>query len=367
MTPEELRADIPAVEETTYLNTGASGPSPQRVIDAVEDCLEEHEMSHAGEGPYPYAWDQFDRTHERVAEFIGADPSEVALTESTCDGINRVASALDWEEDDAVVRTDLEHSAGILPWDRLRDRRGVEVRVVGSDRGRLDMDDVKEAVDGANLLFFSAIDWGHGTELPIRELADVAHDAGARVLVDAVQVPGQTAMDVHDWGVDYVAAAGHKWLLGPWGTGFVYVAEDAVDDLQPLQLGYRSVEEANADPYELDAGASRLELGTTNPAPYAGLREAMDTIESIGFETVESHIEGLTDRLKDGLDDDAILSPDVYESGLVSFTVDDPEATVERLGEENVVIRSLPMPGVVRASLHVFNTEEDVDRLLDVL
>jgi selenocysteine lyase/cysteine desulfurase len=143
------------------------------------------------------------------------------------DGINRIACALPWEPGDAVVRTDLEHPAGILPWQRLARQRDVEVRVVGSEAGRLDLDAYREAVDGAALVCLSALTWNYGTHLPVAELVDVAHDAGALVLVDAVQVPGQAPMDVGEWGADAVAAAGHKWLLGLWGAGFLYVEESA--------------------------------------------------------------------------------------------------------------------------------------------
>ncbi|MFC4357658.1 aminotransferase class V-fold PLP-dependent enzyme [Halobium salinum] len=368
MDPAELRADVPTFDETVYLNTGASGPSPRRVVAAANDCLERHEFDAPGEeGMYPFAWDQFDRTRERVAEFVGADPDEIALTQSTSDGINRVACAIDWEPGDTVVRTDLEHSAGILPWKRLRDRRGVEVEVVQTDAGRLDLDDLDDALADAELLFLSAIDWCYGTELPVAEAVELAHEAGARVLVDAVQVPGQTTMDVREWGADYVVAAGHKWLLGPWGAGFVYVDRAAAEALEPSFVGYRSVEEPMAESYVFKPGAPRLEVGTTSPGPYAGLRAAMDAIEAVGLDTVERHVERLTDRLKAGLPDGALLSPREYESGLVSWRVDDAEATVERLREEGVVLRSLPVDGAVRASLHVVNTEEDVDRLLGAL
>jgi selenocysteine lyase/cysteine desulfurase len=364
----ELRADIPALDRTVYLNTGASSPSPRRVVDAAEGCLEDHEFeSPGGEGMYPYAWEQFDRTRERVAEFLGCDPVEVALTQSTSDGITRVAGALDWEEGDRVVRTDLEHPAGTLPWAYLAERRGVEVEVLGSERGRIDRDALAEALDGAELLFLSAIDWCYGTRLPVAEAVETAHDAGAKVLVDAVQVPGQRPIDVRKWGAEFVAAAGHKWLLGPWGAGFVYAREDAAAGLDPSAVGYRSVADPEAGTPELAAGAARLETGTSSPGPYAGLREAMDVIEEVGLDAVTGRVERLTDRLKAGLPDDALLSPREYESGLVSWRVDDAAATVERLRGSGIVVRSLPVDGAVRASLHAFNTADDVDRLLEAL
>ena len=370
MTPEDLRDEIPAFEDATYLNFGASGPSPRRVVEAAERFQERHEYeAPAGEGPYPVALDAYEDVRETVADFVGADPEEVALTQSTTDGINRFAGALEWDPaaDPVVVRTDLEHPAGILPWQRLERARDVEVRVIETEDGRVDRDAYLEAVEGATLVCLSALTWTHGTRLPVGELVDIAQNAGARVLVDAVQVPGQTPLDVGEWGADAVAAAGHKWLLGVWGAGFLYVDEDVLPDLDPAAIGYRSVADPDADEYELAPSAARFEVGTTNPAPHVALVEAIETFEAIGLDTVEERIRRLAGRLADGVPDDRLLSPATPESGLVTVDVDDPERTVERLDERGIVVRDLPAPDAVRASVHAVNTAEDVDLLLEAL
>ena len=187
------------------------------------------------------------------------------------------------------------------------------------------------------------------------------------MLVDAVQSVGQHPVDVDSWGADGVAAAGHKWLLAPTGTGFLYVAEDFARELQPAQIGYLGLADADADPYELHPDARRFEVGTASPAPYAGLAEGIAVIEEVGFDTIADHVQGLTDRLKDGVEADRLVSAREYESGLVTIDVEDPEATVERLAEEDVVVRDIPGTGTVRVSVHAFNTAEDVDALLDGL
>jgi selenocysteine lyase/cysteine desulfurase len=368
-TPADVRDAVPAFDDVRYMNTGASGPSPRPVVEAAQQTLEAHEWDAAGDpGPYPYAFDRYEQTRADVASFVGADETEIALTQSTTDGINRIASAIDWEPGDAVVRTDLEHPAGVLPWQRLK-RYGGEVRVVPTSEGRIDREAYREAIEDAKLVCFSALTWNFGTHLPVAELVADAHDAGARVLVDAVQVPGQTALDVSEWNADAVAMASHKWMMGLWGAGFLYVNGDVAGDLHPGQIGYRGVEEAGPDDYELKAGAPRFEVGTTSPAPYAALSAAVDFLEEIGMGTIESHIDDLANRLVEGVPTGRLISPRDPESGLVTVSVDDPEATVERLTEEyDVVIRSLPDPeGAIRASLHVYNTVEDVDRLLDGL
>jgi len=373
MEPSELRADVPALERATYFNTGASGPSPTRVAEAVESCLEYHEYeAPTSEGMYSAAFDVFDRTRETVAGHLGATAEEIALTQSTTDGINRIAAALDWERGDAVVRTDLEHSSGILPWKRLS-RHGIEVEVVESEDGRIDVDEMAAGFDDAKLVVMSSLTWSHGTQLPVAEVVERAHEAGALVLVDAVQSPGQMPVDVNEWGADFVAGAGHKWLLGPYGAGFLYVDGGAERHLEPAHVGYRSVEDPNAEEYAYEPGAHRLEVGTVSPAPYAGLQEAIELIEELGYDTIQDRVAGLNDRLKEGIvatDGVSLVSPREYESGLVTFTVDDrdPETFVEELADDGVQIRSLPFPeNAVRASVHVFNTAGDVDALLDAL
>ncbi len=367
MRPADLRADMPALDDLVYLNTGASGPSPRRVVEAATGFLERHAYeAPGGEGMYPVAWDELDRTREAVADLLNASPEEIALTQSTADGIARTANALPWDEGDTVVRTDLEHAAGILPWRRLADTEGISVRVHETECGRLDLETLETQLRDADLLCLSSLAWNYGTRLRVREAVALAHEAGAKVLVDAVQSPGQMDIDVREWGADFVAGAGHKWLLGPWGAGFLYVAEEATEALQPDHVGYRSVEDPNGEGYRYHGSARRLEVGTLSPAPYAGLREAVRTMESIGLPTVEARIAKLTDRLKHGLGD-RLVGPAEYESGLVTFEADDPERTVESLADSGIAVRSLPYPEAVRASVHAFNSEEDVDALLDAL
>jgi cysteine desulfurase/selenocysteine lyase len=367
MDPEDLREAIPALEDCAFFNTGASGPSPTQVIDAVTDFHHRHK----GTGPctgemYEIASETREAARETVAAHVGADTGEIALTQSTVDGINIVANGFDWEPGDSVVRLDVEHPAGMLPWWYLEREVGIDVRVVETTRGHLDVADLAAAVDDTTkLVCLSSVTWTHGTTVPVGQAVDRAHDAGARVLVDAVQSVGQHHVDVADWGADFVAASGHKWLLGPWGSGFLYVAEDALDALTPSRIGYFGVEETE-ESLGFATDASRFELGTTALAPYAGLAAGIDAIESVGLDQVGARIERLTDRLKAGLGD-RLLSPRAYESGLVTFAADDPEGVVDRLADAGVVIRTLPDPEACRVSVHAFNTAAEVDELLEAL
>ncbi|MFB6133436.1 MAG: aminotransferase class V-fold PLP-dependent enzyme [Halanaeroarchaeum sp.] len=365
---QDVRADIPALQDGRYMNWGASGPSPRVVVDAVETAIETHEYeSPTAEGMYPNAFGVLESARETIGDFIGADPADVALTQSTTDALNRVANGLEWTPEDTVLLTDVEHSAGRLPWLRLSHEYGFEVEVLQTDAGRIDRDEFARRADAASVVCFSAIDWLHGRLQPVSALTDLARDAGALSVVDAVQVPGQRAMPVDQWGADVVAAAGHKWLLGPWGAGFVYVDDAVAEGMTPRNVGYRSVEDPNATDYEFKPGARRLEVGTVNPGPYAGVQAAIEVISDLGIDTIEAEIRDLTEYLKDDVEPDRLLSPDGFHSGLITVEIDRPDAVVDRMADAGIHVRSLPTDGTVRASVHAVNRRSDVDAFLDAL
>jgi selenocysteine lyase/cysteine desulfurase len=187
----------------------------------------------------------------------------------------------------------------------------------------------------------------------------------AEVLDDAVQSVGQTPIELSEWEVEYVAAAGHKWLVGPWGAGFLYVAEDVIPELRPRHVSYRGIDR---DSPELDRhpDARRFEVGTTSAAPYVGLQTALKRISSVGVDTIETRIESLTTLLKDELPASRLLSPRPFESGLIAIDDDAPERSVEQLAAHDIHVRSIAEPNAIRLSIHAFNTESDIRRFLSV-
>jgi cysteine desulfurase/selenocysteine lyase len=145
------------------------------------------------------------------------------------------------------------------------------------------------------------------------------------------------------------------------------VSDDVIDTLEPRTIGYRGVVTPTDETYEFEPSARRFEIGTTNPAPYVALQTAIETLDEIGLDTVESRIQQLTTRLVNGVPDDRLFSSTSPASGLVTIDVDDPATAVDRFKETNIIIRSLPDPDAIRASLHVFNTQEDIETLLEEL
>jgi selenocysteine lyase/cysteine desulfurase len=366
MNLNEFRATIPSVNDVTYLNTGSSSPNSVDVVESMQDFLEYHGYeSPTGPGMYSPVYEVFEKTRKDVATFLNARPEEVALTQSTGDGISRVANAIQWNDGDTVVRTDLAHPSFAVPWSALERDFGINTTVVETTDGHVDLDDVKDAVADARLVCLSSVTRNYGTRLPVEMITEIAHDAEAEVLVDAVQSVGQVPVDVTDWGADYVAGASHKWLVGPWGAGFLYASEDVVSDLRPRHRSYRGVDR-DSEEFALHPDARRLEVGTRSAAPYVGLRTALDRVSSIGMETIESRIESLTTLLKDELPASALLSPRTFESGLVAVDDDTPGRTVERLANHDVQVRSISEPDAIRLSIHAFNTESDIRRFLSV-
>lgn len=366
MDVEDLRTDIPAVDGTIYLNTGATSPSPRRVVKAMERTIEHHQYDAPGsDGMYPVAYEAFNEARDAVAHLINALPENVTLTQSTTDGLNVVAGGIDWDCSDTVVTTDLEHPSGILPWTR----GGANIVRVESEQGRFNLDDWKDAVQDAQLVALSSISWNYGTKLPVQQIVELAHDAGALVAVDAAQSPGHVPVNVHDWDADFVAATGHKWLLGPWGAGFLYVHPNAESAIESHRQGSKSIDSFNyeAMTWEYKTGADRFHSATLSPSSYAGLEAAIEFQLAIGPENVLARIRELTQRLKEGLDDDRLLSPECFESGLVSFEADDPDALVTQLSDEDIEVRAIPYPDAVRVSIHAFNNEADIDTFLDAI
>ncbi len=366
-TPAELRERLPACDSTAYFNTGATGPTPDYLLDVLDDWNRYHVVDVLEDSDaYVVGFQAYEAIRERVAPFLGAAPAELALTESTADGLSAVVAALELGEGDVAVTTDLEHPAADVPLGRLERHHGVEIRTVETHGGRIDTDEFAAAVDGADLAVFSSLAWNYGTRLPVSELVEIADDAGAFTVVDAVQEPGQCPVDVSEWDADAVVGSGHKWLLGVWGAGFLTVDEEALSALAPAQVGYRSVTEPNGA-FQLKPSAARFERGTTAIGPHVALTESIRTFEAIGVETVRAEILRLTDRLVDQLPDERVVSPTTPETGLVTVDVPEPETTVDRLGEADIAVRSLPDPDCVRASVHAFLTNEEVDRLATAL
>lgn len=244
---------------------------------------------------------------------------------------------------------------------------GLEIRVLETDDGRIDETRLEALLEGATVLCLSAVDWLYGRVHPVEELVVLAHSYDALALVDAVQAVGQGSVDLKHRGADVVAAAGQKWLLGPWGAGFLHVDEAALPALEPLHVGYRSVSSSSGGTYTLEPDSRRFELATMSPAPFAGLETALSVIDSVGQQAISRRIQQLRSFLVEAVPENRLLSPPAELSGLPTVSVENPKSIVETLEEQGVSVRSVSVPNAIRVSVHAPNTEADLEGLIEVL
>jgi selenocysteine lyase/cysteine desulfurase len=358
-----LRAMLPITDAVVYLNTGASGPLTTRVQEAGTAAL--RRQARAAD-PYEFAAAVTEDAREQVAGVVGASPAAVAFTQSTTASINAGILACELEADETVLTTSIEHGAVRFPLERQR-RRGVNIITIDAPHGRIDRDAYSAAIREADLVVMSAVSWTHGTALPVRALTDEAHDAGARVLIDAVQAVGQRPVDVHRWGADMVAFSGHKWLMAPWGVGVLVVGPDAVEALTPAMVGYAGVEPETPG-YAWRPDARRFELGTRAVVPLAGLSAAIDQIESVGLDAIARWNRARAQQLIDDLDGVVAALGTPGETGIVTLEVDAPDEMVDALAEQGFIVRSIPgLPGALRVSMHIFTTPAEVSAFAEAL
>jgi len=387
------RWEVPVLAESDviYFDSAATSLVPGRVLDVILDYYEEVGAA-AGRSAHRLAaraTAMLADARETAASFFKCEPEEVVFTRNTTDGINLVAAGLDWNPGDRVVTTLFEHHSNLLPWMKLRDERGVELEVVRPDEdGRFTAESFAEALAKKNvkLLAFTHRSNVLGTELPAADIVKVARGVGVMTLLDAAQSAPHFPIDLSKIDTDFFAMSGHK-ALGPKGAGVLVVKKRNFDRLKPARLGGGVIADVTLDGYELADSPTRYEAGTHDPAAAAGLAEAFRVLDELGMDRVAEHDRALGARLYKGLKTVAgvtVFGPSdpAERTGTCAFALDGVKphraaALYDRLG--NVAVRSghhcaLPLAteylgrreGTVRASLYVYNSEEEVDRFLEV-
>ena len=378
----KLRAQIPALANMTYMNTGWSGPSPRQVVDALKDRIDlEMREPPASPAALESGREIRGQAQQAAARLFNAAAEEVLLTRNTTEGLNIVLSGLNWQPGDEIVTCSLEHPSVLGPAWMIAERYGARVQVV-----MLDPHDSKETIlekfQGAmtprtRLLFISHIQYSTGMRMPAAELADMAHDHGAQILLDGAQTGGHINLDMPANGFDFYAIPGQKWMLGYEGVGALYIRQELIPQVHPAHTGGRAfVSPVNPDHREPNPAVMEKFLGGSSSVPLQAMfLEAARFIEAIGVENIEARNRQLASRLMAQLresPDVSVLSPDdpSMSSGLVSFSVTgwEPEALSEHLWTNHrVVVRHIQYPPAVRASLHFFNTEDEVDEVAEAV
>ncbi len=381
MDVQKLRDEIPVLRNLTYMNTGWSGPPPRAAADAMQARVAlEAEQGSTTPGVYESGREVQDEARRTAARLLGADVDETLVTRNTTEGLNIVLSGLDWKEGDEIVTCNLEHGSVLSPSWHIAHRYGAKVQVLD-----IDPQDSHDAIVGkfeaamnerTRLIFVSHIEYSTGLRMPAVDLCRVAHANGAEIMLDGAQTGGHIALDVHRDGFDYYSIPGQKWVLGYEGVGALYIRRELIEQVHPAHTGGRAVtqvgEPGEPDNYRINPSIMEKFLGGSGSVPLqAAFVEAAKFIESVGVPEIESRNVSLAARFKAQLAEISavnVLSPmsDSQSAGLVSFAVAGQSAddVVARIWQDHrIVIRQVHYPESIRASLHFFNTEEEVDTL----
>jgi len=381
-----------------FLDSAASSQKPASVLDAMADY---YGTTHANvhRGVYALAEEataRYEGARATVARFIGAaDSREVVFTKNGTEAINLVAKA--WgrahlRAGDAVVLTEMEHHANLVPWLMLKDEIGVELRYIPvDDGGYLDLSGLDRLLDGARLVSFTAASNVLGTLTPVRRLAEAAHAAGALAVLDACQYVPHLATDVVALGADFVAFTGHK-MLGPTGIGVLWGRAEVLEATPPFLGGGDMICDVRLDGFTPNELPWKFEAGTPPIAEAVGLAAAVRYLEALGMVAVRRHEVELTAYaltvLRSRFDDAVTVhgpADPAHRGGVVSFSFRapggrevHPHDVSQVLDQSGVCIRAghhcakplmrrLGVGATARASMYVYNDEADVDALADAL
>ena len=371
------RAEFPwaAAGDRVYLNHASTGPLPARTVRTLRA------WSDMRAEPWRITddmeFDVMDRARALAARLLGAGPDEIALTTNTSHGINIAARCLPLSAGDVVVSPDREFPANVYPWMALA-REGIVYERVGcTSAGLPDEDALLAALDRprVKVLALSWVSFATGYVCDLAKLGRACRERGIYFVVDAIQGVGAGALDARACHIDILACGGQKWLLSPWGTGFAYVRRELASRLEPRQVGWLAVR-GSSDfnrlvDYDLSwyDDARRFEVGTLPYQDLAGFCASLEMLLEVGIERIERHVTGLVDttlsRLR--MTEAAAITPAERSkrAGILTVRLENAAAVSERLARAGIVC-SL-REGAIRLSPHLYSTEDDVHRAVDLL
>jgi cysteine desulfurase/selenocysteine lyase len=395
---EQIRADFPLLgrevngKSLVYLDSGATSQKPASVIEAI-DSYYRHSNANIHRAVYDLGEEStalYEHAKQRVADFIGGQFEETIFTRNVTEAINLVRYT--WGRQnvtagDVVLITQMEHHSNIVPWQLLcqEQQAKLEYLTVG-DEGRLDLDELDAKLDTGKVKLVSVTHVSNvlGTINPVAEIAHRAHGAGARVLVDAAQAVPQLPVDVSATGADFYGFTGHK-MLGPTGVGVLWARRELLEEMPPFLGGGDMIRTVEPDHSTWNDLPWKFEAGTSSIADGVGLGVAVDYLSELGMPAIRAHEQELTTYALDRLSE--VQGVQIYgprpaseRGGIISLQMEGihPHDIAEICNREGVCIRAghhcaqplmraLGVPATARASFHVYNTLDDVDRLVDAL
>ena len=374
---KDYRQEFQDFSPTVYLDCAHQGPFPRSTEARVQRAIQV--KCHPDRLNAVEYFDLPERVRSQFAALIGADPAEIALTNSATQGIGIVAAGLGLKAGDEVVITSRNFPSNLFTWLHLR-RLGVRVHVVKPASHHVAPEEIIPMLNRRTRVL--AVDWvsyTSGARIDLAAFGDLAHRHGALLVVDATQGVGAIPLKIHDLPVDVLAVAAYKWLLGPYGTGFAYLRLDIQDRLDLPVVNWLTVEGSEdfdalpTDEFTLPRTAKIFDVPeTSNFINLSALEASLEFVERVGVETVNEHCAHLLDRLGEGLQRRGYRLSDAakpeYRSTILGFQADSLGATTElhRKLRANQVAVSL-RHGMIRVSPYLYNNEPDVDRLLEVI
>lgn len=374
---KSFRAQMEVTKNWAYFDHAAVGPLPRTSADVM--CRYAEQLATQGDTVWLNWLHEVEATRGKAARLLNAKSEEIALLPSTTAGIGVVSEGFPWRAGDNVVTLDNEFPSNRLPWLHLAGR-GIETRQVETIDGRVDLNRVADQVDErTRIVAASWVGYASGYRLDVASLVELAHQRGALVLLDAIQGLGVFPLDVAATGVDFLAADGHKWLLGPEGAGILYCREALIDELRPLAVGWHSSRRpfdfTSQTSLDLRPDAARFEGGTLNMVGFMALGASLTLLAELGLGANQSPLaervidlsNSLVERLQQIGARLCYTRERGAESGIVTFELAgvEPEEVRRKCASAGVAL-SCRGRGV-RVSLHAYNDDADVERLMSAL
>ncbi len=368
----DLREQVPAARQWAYFDHAAVAPISRPAQEVFAEWLDDVALNG---GVNWHKWRRrLEETRSAAASLLGADLDEIAFIRNTTEGVTLVAEGFPWQPGDNVVTPGGEFPSNYYPWVNLKSR-GVEVRVVPSEDGRVSLEQLEAACDQrTRIIAVSWVEYSTGWRHDLDALADLAHRLGALLFVDGIQGLGVCPLDVRRTPVDFLAADGHKWLLGPEAAGVLYIRREHLDLLRPLGVGWNSVRHAgdfSNTAFDLKPSAGRYEGGAYNMGGLLALGASLKLLLQFGiqriFERVVEYTELVCERLRSVGASIASDRSEKHRSSIVSFELPNKDPVEVRRQCRKAGVALNCRNGRLRVSPHAYNNEDDLEQLLTVL
>jgi selenocysteine lyase/cysteine desulfurase len=370
--PASVRADFPSASLDTYMNAAAMHPLGTFAARAIEQGVA-YRLHGPGPGRVDFGADKQQDLKKRYGQLIGATANEIAYTASTSDGENIVVMGMDLAKRGGNIVIDELHFTTSLYMYKELEKKGVELRIVKHRNWAIDVKDMDRAIDkNTRLVSLALVSNVNGFMHDAKSVSALAHARGAYVFADIIQAVGSVPVDVKALGIDFASAGTYKWLMGERGLGFLYVREDLQGTVLPTtRYGHRQVTNFNRAEltWEPLPGAAKYETGGIGVLLAACVSAGIDYVQALGLDKIRAHARQLTDRLQRELPPLGYkpLTPQGNETPIVAFELKDAAATTKALQAGKIAATVIANENRLRLSVSVFNTHDDIDRVVEVL